>query len=573
MANIESTELKDDALFESLANQKKKKKRKKIITISVIAAVAVVALILGVFFLRRRVNRQFLSSVGDVVSAEATSGSISTTVSGYGTLANVDEVTITLPADVEVDEVVVTANQKVKKGDTIATVDMPSVMSAMSTLQEEIDDLDDEISDSLDDKVDSYITTGVAGRLKKVYAQKGDDIASVMYENGALALVSLDGYMYAEIETDKLSAGDTVTVVRSDEAKTEITGTVESCIAGTAKILVSDDGPEYLEEVTIKDAKGNTIGTSKLYINSCLKVSGIAGTISGVYLSENTKLYNGTTLYALTDTKYSASYLTLLKQRNEKEETLSELVRIYSDGSLTAVADGSISAIIYDEDTGTVEGEETEMVTFSPDKQMEISLSVDESKILSLEIGQTAQITISSIGDDVYEGTVTEINKTATSSSGVTRYSAIVTMDKEDNMLPGMTASVAIRIQGVDNAIIIPVEALHQTSSTSYVYTSYDEDTNEFGGLVEVESGISNSNYVEIISGLKEGDTVYYTETESSAMASMGFGGGMDMGGMAGGDFGGGGMPSGDFGGGGMPGGGGGGMPGGGGGGMPGGRG
>jgi len=126
---------------------------------------------------------------------------------------------------------------------------------------------------------------------------------------------------------------------------------------------------------------------------------------------------------------------------------------------------------------------------------------------------------------------------------------------------------VVIRISGVDNAVIIPVEALHQTSSTSYVYTEYDEEMGEFGGVVEVSTGISNSSYVEIISGLEEGDTVWYTEEESF---SGGFGsmpGGMDMGSMPEMDFSQ--MPSGgDFGGGrpdfsNMPGGMGGGMPGG----------
>ena len=102
-------------------------------------------------------------------------------------------------------------------------------------------------------------------------------------------------------------------------------------------------------------------------------------------------------------------------------------------------------------------------------------------------------------------------------------------------MLSGMTAKVVINIKGIENALIIPVDALHQTSSTSYVYTSYDSELGIFGGIVEVEAGISNNDYVEIISGLNEGDTVYYAESEDDPFAAMGFGGGMPGGGQGGG--------------------------------------
>ena len=163
---------------------------------------------------------------------------------------------------------------------------------------------------------------------------------------------------------------------------------------------------------------------------------------------------------------------------------------------------------------------------------------------------------------------MTEISKSASSSSsGVTKYSAVISIDKTDQMLSGMSATVYVTIQGKENALIIPIDALHQTSSTSYVYTSYDYENHEYGGRTEVTTGLSNSSYVEISSGLSEGDVVYYVESEDDSFPGFGGMGG----GMPGGDFGGGGMPGGDFGGG-----GGGGMPGGGGGGMgggPGGRG
>ena len=175
---------------------------------------------------------------------------------------------------------------------------------------------------------------------------------------------------------------------------------------------------------------------------------------------------------------------------------------------------------------------------------MSVTISVDEADILSLEVGQTVTVSVSSVSEDSFEGTLTEINRTS-SSSGT--YSAVIEIAKEEGMLSGMTASVSVRIEGVDDAILIPIEALHKTSDGAYVYTSYNEEYQEYGGKVDVVTGLENSTYVEIKSGLSVGDAVYYTE-QQSGFGNFGggnFPGGMDFGNMPGGS--GGEMP--DFGG------------------------
>ena len=126
-------------------------------------------------------------------------------------------------------------------------------------------------------------------------------------------------------------------------------------------------------------------------------------------------------------------------------------------------------------------------------------------------------------------GIVTDITREATTSSGVSYYSAEITVDHVDGMLPGMTADVDVKIEGVENAVIIPVEALRQTSAISYVFTTYDEETKQYGGMVEVTTGMQNDSYVEILTGLKVGDTVCYTKQQNffEAMFSAMSGGNM----------------------------------------------
>lgn len=525
---------RDDALFETLGKNKKRKRRKIIITVVTIVLVLAIIAVVGVSFLQRQVREQFASSQGEVLSYEVTTGSISTVVSGSGSLTDVDLESITVPEGVEITEVKVKRNQAITTGDILATVDMASVISAMADLQVQIEELDAQISDAEDDSASTSIYAGVTGRVKAIFGEEDADVADVMYEHGALALISLDGYMAVDIETDALKVGDSVTVKLSDED--EVTGTVESVVGSKATILVTDNGPEYDEAVTVLNSEGAQLGTGNLYIHSALRVTGYAGTISKVSTSLNAKVSDTTKLFTLEDTSYSANYNALLRERAELEETLLELLTIRHDGAVLAQMDGSVYSVDYSDDAATA------VATLSADEKMSVTISVDESDILSLELGQTVTVSVSSVSEDSFEGTLTEINRTS-SESGT--YSAVVELEKADGMLSGMTASVSVRIEGVDDAILIPIEALHKTSDGAYVYTSYNEEYQEYGGKVDVVTGLENSTYVEIKSGLNVGDTVYYTEQESGF---GNFGGGRFPGGMGGS---GGGMP--DFGGGQMP--------------------
>jgi len=509
----------DDALFETLGKNKKRKKRKIIITVVSIVLVLAIIAVVGVSFLQRQVREQFASNQGEVLSYEVTTGSISTVVSGSGSLTDVDLDSITVPDGVEITEVKVKTNQAIAKGDILATVDMASVVSAMADLQVQIEKLDAEISNAEDDAASTIIYAGVSGRVKAIFGEADASVADVMYEHGALALISLDGYMAVDIETDALAVGDSVTVKLSDEE--EITGTVESVVGSKATILVADNGPEYDEAVTVLNSEGTSVGTGNLYIHSALKVTGYAGTISEVNTSLNTKVSDTTKLFTLEDTSYSANYNSLLRERADLEETLLELLTIQRDGAVLAAADGSVYSVDYSDDAATA------VVTLSTDEKMSVTISVDESDILSLELGQTVTVSVSSVSEDAFAGTLTEINRTS-SSSGT--YSAVIEVEKVEGMLSGMTASVSVRIEGVDDAILIPIEALHKTSDGAYVYTSYNEEYQEYGGKVDVVTGLENSTYVEIKSGLSVGDTVYYTEQES------GFGNFGGMGGFPGGN-------------------------------------
>lgn len=515
---------KDDALFEQLGRNKKRRRRKVLFTILAVVLVLAVVLTGLVIYLRRTVRERFASGTDQVQSYEVKTGTLSTVVSGSGTLAEDGLEAVTVPEGVEVTKVLVKAGDTVAEGQILATVDAASVHTALASLQESLEALDKQISSAESDTVSASVTTRVAGRVKQVFAQKGQTVSDCMVEHGALAVLSLDGYMAVTLQTDALAPGDAVTVTREDG--TELDGTVERSAGGYATVLVTDDGPAVGETVTVS-LEGTVLGSGALAIHEPLAITGYAGTIQSVQVSENQRVYKGTGLFYLTDTATSVAYDSLLRSRQEQEQTLLELLALRSSGGVAAPFAGSVYTVDYDETLAP-----SAVATLSPDEKMTVTLTVDESDILSLALGQEAEITLSSLGDDPFRGTVTELDRTGASGS----YTAVITLDKAGNMLPGMTASVSIRISGVENAVLIPIEALQQTRSRSYVYTSYDEETETFGGEVDVTVGLTGSTEVEILSGLEPGMTVYYTKEltifDFFASSGMPMGGSGGMGAM-----------------------------------------
>ena len=541
-----------EELFETLSKNKKMRRRRIIRTVLITIAVIAAILVFAVITLTKNVEKKFAAAVADVQEYQVTTGTIHTIVSGSGVLTEEDLEEIDVPSGVEVNEVMVDAGDAVLKGDLLATVDMATVMTSLSSLQDQMDELDKAINDAKGEEAGSQITAGVSGRVKIIYAEPEMDVSLCMAEHGALAVLSLDGYMAADLKTDKLSKDTLVNVTREDGKILE--GHVSAVAGDTVTVLVSDNGPQYGEEVTISTKDGAALGKATLYIHNPLGVTGIAGTIRNVVTQENTTVFGTTPLFNLKDTRFSANYDILLRNRSDLEEILMELLTIYRDGALLSPMDGVVSSVLFEQDAAasapaptanstsamaamygygttaaaTVTASEGTILTLYPDLQMTITIGIDETDILALQEGQEAEIVVESVGEEVYPGSVIEISKVADTSTGVTQYSAEVLLDKAPGMLPGMTADVDIKIKGNENALIIPVEALHQTSTGAFVYTSFDEETQQYGDKVDVVAGMQNDKHAEILSGLQEGDTVYYTKQENifAYFASM-MGGGM----------------------------------------------
>lgn len=208
-----------------------------------------------------------------------------------------------------------------------------------------------------------------------------------------------------------------------------------------------------------------------------------------------------------------------------------------SDSSDSVSTDGSSTSAQYS-------AYETAAFSIASDEKATVSINVDELDITSVKEGQTAKIILDAIDGEEFEGTITSVSSEASSGSSSAKYPVEITFDKTDDMRIGMTASASISIDEAEDAVLIPVDALQEKGNKTFVYTEKDSDGN-LSGEVEVETGLSNGNKVEITSGLKSGDTVYYLKTTSSGSSDSQ----QNMQDMGGGPGGNGEAPSGDMGG------------------------
>lgn len=197
---------------------------------------------------------------------------------------------------------------------------------------------------------------------------------------------------------------------------------------------------------------------------------------------------------------------------------------------------------------------------------MTLSMSVDELDVGSVKVGQQVNITADAVEGERFTGTVTNVSLESSYSNGVTNYPVTVLLDETGDLLPGMNVDAEIVLDSSKDALCIPAGALMRGNRV-YVKAGREAETDagdpgrEKGSAKEtegpeksqgnvpdgfvaviVETGIINDDYVEILSGLSEGDEVYVDPSAGSTVTNawqmggpMGGYGGGPMGGPSGG--------------------------------------
>ena len=319
----------------------KKKNIKRIIAL--VCTVAVVALLAAMPLIARQ-DPEEDGPKASILSGTVSAGSIDTELIGGGTLAGEDAAVIEIPAAVKLTEFLVSNGDTVTEGTPIAAVDRVTVMNAITQVQETLEYLSEQIEDAGDVSTAEKVNALAGGIVKIIYAEEGESVRSVMLDHGALAVLSLDGLMAVDLETESaLAVGTAVTVTLSDG--TEASGKIAKNLAGEMTVTLEDDGYAVGEAVRISAEDGTAVGSGELYIYSPWNATAYTGTVDSIQVSVGDTLRAGRTLMVLKDVGYSAAYRQLISQRQEYEELMLELFRMYQTETATAPCDGVVSGI------------------------------------------------------------------------------------------------------------------------------------------------------------------------------------------------------------------------------------
>ena len=127
---------------------------------------------------------------------------------------------------------------------------------------------------------------------------------------------------------------------------------------------------------------------------------------------------------------------------------------------------------------------------------------VDTPKV---KVGNKVTVAFDAFPGKTFTGKVISIDTIGNVASGVTSYPAYIKLDSEiPEIFSNMTASANIISQIKDNVLLVPTNAVQSQNGTSIVRVMKSGQTQE----VEVETGLSSGTQYEIVSGLKEGDTI-----------------------------------------------------------------
>src|SRR5690606_21460553 len=134
--------------------------------------------------------------------------------------------------------------------------------------------------------------------------------------------------------------------------------------------------------------------------------------------------------------------------------------------------------------------------------QLKITFSIPEKYVSQMKVGNSLQFTTSSSKVE-YTATIYAIEPQVDIATRTLKVRAIAD-NKEGKLYPGTFANVTLPLQTVDDAILVPTEALIPIQNGKVIFVSQDGKAKQ----VEVETGTRTDSMVRVLSGIKPGDTI-----------------------------------------------------------------
>ena len=144
-----------------------------------------------------------------------------------------------------------------------------------------------------------------------------------------------------------------------------------------------------------------------------------------------------------------------------------------------------------------------------------VKVTVSENDISKISEGNKALITLDAYSDLEFTGKAIEIIPISTNDSGIISFEVLIEFEtgEDIDIYYGLSANASIITRKAENVLYVPIQSVYKEDGKSYVdlLISDQVDTENLSQAVEkveVTTGINDYLYIEITSGLKEGDII-----------------------------------------------------------------
>ncbi|MCU7490035.1 MAG: efflux RND transporter periplasmic adaptor subunit [Bacteroidota bacterium] len=179
----------------------------------------------------------------------------------------------------------------------------------------------------------------------------------------------------------------------------------------------------------------------------------------------------------------------------------------------------------------------TNIMTVADLSKMEATVEVDENDVVLVSLGDTAKIQIDAFGNKEFKGVVSQIGNSAKTTAEGTQQEVvnfeikIRLTDTDNSIRPGMSCNSDIETETKNNVLSVPIQSVTARGNKAPEVKKEGEDSgpiqvkndkikdkkpkevvfvieNNKAKMKEVKTGISDDNYIEIISGLTGNEKV-----------------------------------------------------------------
>ncbi|MDN5331510.1 MAG: HlyD family secretion protein [Tepidanaerobacteraceae bacterium] len=492
-------------------------------------------------------NKTKATSSAPVLTALVERGSITESIKGSGTIQPYRLMELNPRGNGTVERVYVKAGDKVKAGDPLLLLGNRSTDLALQKAEINLAEQQKNLEKALSNLEKAEIKSPDRGIVTEITVKKGDEISkgttvAKLRLNPGKTLVKAP-FNAAQIKDIKV--GDKADVLFLDSlfnkegVVTEISekGKLQSTGAIYYYATVEIDGDYYVEgsetlvDVTVHTANGVQKAVEMVSLEAPEEIeikSEASGTVASIHVKENSLVNAGAKLISLDsdelkETVESAKRSLELAKLDLEEKQLAKSELLY-----TAPFDGTVVEVNVSEGEELVQsGSQSSsepLIILADYSKMKVVISVDELDAVKIKEGMPVKITSDAFPSKEWSGTVEHVAEIGTSSNEVSTFDVTVVTGPIEELKAGMTVTAEIIIQSKEDALILPANAIREANGKTFVILAGSESENQGESrrqnMREVKLGIKTSDYVEILEGLSEGDTVIIPTSANSTQTN-----------------------------------------------------